>query len=143
MHNKWVIAVFITLLAALFSSCSSDEVVVDPADQFIGTYSYVLKITGALEGTQSGTFTVEKLSANKIKTILEDGSPTYYTVNGNKIVEDAGQYVYIPKSESEVVQFEENTTGTLTNGQLTIGGTWYNFSYPYCYIEITAYQIKK
>lgn len=142
MKTHRLLRIFLGIAIIMLSSCATEEVV-DPADQFVGTYSYVLKVTGALEGTQSGIFVVEKIAADKIKTTIEDGIPTYYTVVGNKITEDAGQYVYIPKSETEFVKFEENSTGTLVNGQLTIGGTWYNFSYPYCYINITAYLLNK
>lgn len=136
--NKLLIGLFFVSVL-LCNGCKKDasDTSNEPADKFVGAYTYVL--TAPAFGTQSGNLTVKKTSTNKISMIQEGGSPTFYTVDGNNLTEDAGQIaVGIPVSETQTADFTENSMGTLDGKVITINGTWTNPSYTTLTFKVVA-----
>jgi len=131
--------VLVLLFSLVFlNGCKKDEVVVDPADQFVGTYSYVMTISGGLTGSQAGDFNITKISCTKIVSTLANGSTTYYTIKVNTLTEDAEQISYLPISATQTATFAENSTGQLVGKKLSITGTWERAGYPTTNFIITA-----
>jgi hypothetical protein len=122
----------------LFNGCKKDEVVVDPADQFVSFYSYVMTISGGLTASQSGDFNITKISSTKIVSTLANGSRTYDTVNGNTMTEDPEQISSLPISATQTATFAESSTGQLNAKTLTITGTWKRAGYPTTNFVINA-----
>lgn len=124
------------IASTIFYSCKKDSSS-DPADQFVGAYSYT--ITAPALGTQTGDVTITKTSANKISILPTGGTSTPYTVDGNNITEDAGQIAEgIPVAGGGTANFTENSTGTLAGNVLTINGTWTNTNYATMTFTIVA-----
>jgi len=119
-----------------FHSCKKDSSS-DPADQFVGSYSYTM--TAPAFGTQTGNLTITKTAANKISMLSTGGTPTAYTIDSNNVTEDAGQIAEgIPVSGNAIANFTENSTGTLYGKVLTINGTWTNPKYTTLTFQVVA-----
>ena len=110
----------------LLNGCEKDDP--DPADQFIGDYTYTMTVSGDISGSFSGEFTIIKTSPDKI-TITEGSSNTINTVIGNSIVEDSGQTVDFPIENGGTASFTEQSTGILDGKVLTINGSWTRTGY--------------
>ena len=130
MKNNFRFFCIVTLLiSSVFLNGCKKDAVADPADQFVGNYSYIITVTGDLSGTDSGDLTVTKGASNKLIMKQSGGTNTYYTVNGNSIEEDSGQTVDLPIQNGGTAAFSENSTGTLSANTLTINGTWSKTGY--------------
>lgn len=137
--RKSLSGILILLVSIVFfTGCKKDDVVVDPVDQFVGMYSYVMTISGGLVGTQSGDFAITKITSNKIVSTLANGSTTNYTVDGNTLTEDPEQLSVLPISSTQSATFAESSTGVLTGNTLTINGTWKRAGYPTSNFTIIA-----
>jgi hypothetical protein len=132
--SKLSIGLLVVFLA-IVSSCSKDSNV-DPADVFVGSYTYTMTASGL--GTQSGNLTITKTAANKVSVLTADGTPTPYTVSGNNITEDANQTVDIPVSATSTASFTETSTGSLGGSIITINGSWSNPQYQTLTFKVVA-----
>lgn len=138
-HYRILLSLF---LSTIFIGCAkNDPVVLDSADKYVGHYTYRIVITGGLKQTIEGEFSITKTGVNKIASTIK-GEPTIYTVDGNSISEDSGQYIelrFISETISTpTASFAENSIGTLDGNSLIINGTWRHAAFQICYFYIYA-----
>jgi hypothetical protein len=130
--RKNALKLFIGLILTsvmITTNCKKDTV--DPADKFVGNYSYVMTLTISGQSyPQTGDLTIKKTASNKITmTQAEGGTPTKYTVDGNSITEDGGQTADIPIATGGTLPFTESSTGSISGIVITINGTYTKTGY--------------
>jgi hypothetical protein len=119
------------------SGCSKDSSPnTVPADAFVGTYNYTYTLD-MLE-PKTGIMTITKISGYRISTLTTQGTPTYYSVDGNVIIEDTNQTVDILLSSGKKVTFIESSKGTLVGDVLRINGAWSNSAYYTIFFSVVA-----
>jgi hypothetical protein len=134
---KLLIGLIITS-TLIISGChkESSDPSSDPADKFVGTYSFTITIPSI--GFQTGDLEVTKTASNKISILATGATPTPYTVDGNNITEDSGQTGEMDVPGGGTAIFTENSTGSLIGNVITINGTWSNPSYTTITFTIVA-----
>jgi hypothetical protein len=113
------------IASTCFDSCKKDTSA-DPADQFVGSYNYLMTITGM--GSPTGTLTVTKSASNKIIFTYAGWVDITYTVNGSSITEDTGQTAVLP-IQGGTASYNESSIGSLSGTIITINGTWSKTGY--------------
>jgi len=138
MRKALKLSIAVVVLSMLvISGCSKDSSSnLDPADVFVGSYSYTMTVTGL--GVQTGNLTITKTAANKISMLQEGGTPTLYTVAGNTITEESNQTIEIPISETTTASFTETSTGTISGKLITINGAWASPQYATLTFKVVA-----
>lgn len=128
----------IFISALIISGCKkeSTELPTDPADKFVGNYSYIMTVPAL--GSQSGDLTITKNASNKISLLQAGSTTTLYTVDGNDITEDSEQTGDIPVAGGGTAIFTENSTGSISGNVITINGTWTNPNYTTMTFKIVA-----
>ena len=133
MQNRIIsIAIMVvSLSAAVFNtSCDKDDGLQDPADKYVGDYTYVLETFGGIAGKVTGDLTIVKTATDKVVAKQAGAGDTHYTVVGETIVEDEGQTVEISISATETDTFTESSHGSLVGNVLTINGWWTRITPP-------------
>jgi hypothetical protein len=138
MRKTFKLSIGLIVIAMLaISGCSKDSSLnSDPADEFVGSYTYTM--TAPALGTQTGNLTITKTATNKISMLTTGGTPTPYTVSGNIIKEDANQTVNIPVSATGTASFTETSTGIINGKVITINGEWANSGYTTLTFKVVA-----
>lgn len=122
LFTKFTAGLMMVTASLTTLSCKDDDE--DPADRFVGSYTYLLTYSGGFSGSVSGDLTIEKTGPNTISTLQAGDTETYYTVNGNTMIEDPGQTTEFSISSTEVATFNESSTGIITGNILTVDGKW-------------------
>lgn len=138
MRKSLVLFSLILFSSILLNSCKKDDVV-DPADKYVGTYTYAMTVSFA-SGTQTGFLTITKKAKDKLSILqAEGGAPTLYTVTDNSIIEDGNQFAPMPISANgQTADFLESSTGILKSFELTINGSWSRTGYTTASFKIIA-----
>lgn len=145
MIKKVYILLVISAILIVFNSCKKEKNA-DPADQFVGNYSYLMTYYGWLEGSETGTAEITKVNANTITIsfVIQAGRVAdvkVYTVDNNKITEDPDQFIGI-QVNNMILPWAEKFSGTLNGDILSMSGTWSNSSNPTMFIKFTLTKQK-
>jgi hypothetical protein len=143
MMKKIYVLLVINAILIVFNSCKKGKTAqpAEPADQFVGNYSYLMTYSGFGEGSETGTAEITKVNANTITIsfVLQAGRVAdvkIYTVDNNKITENPGQTIGIGIN-NKIVPYVENFSGTLNGNILSMSGTWSNSGYKAVFIKFT------
>ena len=123
----------INAIVIIFNSCKKERIS-DPADKFVGKYSYVMTFSGWGTGTETGTAEIVKVTANTITIsfVLQAGRVAdvkIYTVDNNTITENPGQVIGFQVNNT-IVPYVEKFSGTINENILLLNGTWSYNLYP-------------
>lgn len=145
MIKKVYILLVISAILIIFNSCKKEKNA-DPADQFVGNYSYLMTYYGLGEGTETGTAEITKVNTNTISIsfVLQAGRVAdvkVYTVDNNNITENPDQFIGI-KVNNMILSYAEKFSGTLIGNILSMSGTWSNGTNPTIFLKFTLTKQK-